>query len=190
MNNKEINDAMSVLSQLTSELEYEYIENGGEVTGSTEKMEEEIDAIKNLLNTEGVDSLGRWLKAKEDKIKTLKAEKDFVARQIQATEKSIEYIKAQVYKVMTATGTDRIKGTLGYSFAPAMSTTTSVDKSRLNEMFAEAIEKRVRDIIPNDVTISLGASVKLVDGDELPSYYIRTSSPSCKFMKPRAKSEE
>lgn len=70
MNTQEINEAIAKLNGLTWDLENAYIENGGEVTEETEKMEAVLAEVKGLLTTEGVDSLGRWLKAKQDEIKT------------------------------------------------------------------------------------------------------------------------
>ena len=93
MNNTEIRDALSRLHEMENFLEEEYENNGGEVTEHTEAQESAIAALRELLTTEGVDSLGRWLKAKEDQIKSLKAEKDSVTRQINAANNTIDYIK-------------------------------------------------------------------------------------------------
>ncbi len=191
MNNKDINNAIAQLQELEYYLVEEYENNGGEVTDYTEQQEKSIEALRELLTTEGVDTLGRWLKSKEDEVKTLKAEKDYVARQIEKANNTIDYIKTQVFNLMNATGVDKVKGSLGYAFSPTMSVKTSVNKDVLNEMFMEKIEEKVRGLIPQDVTITLGASVKaLPDGDILPAYYTRTESPSCRFTKPRASKEE
>ena len=111
MNNKDINAALAALNESVFQLEEEYMENGGEVTESTEQQEQYIESLKALLEDEGIDSLGRWLKSKEDLIKTLKAERDSVTRQIKKTEDGIEYIKSQIYQVLTAIGKDKVKGT-------------------------------------------------------------------------------
>ena len=65
MNNKDINAALAALNEGMCLLEEEYIENGGEVTETTEAMEAQIESIRTLLEGEGIDSLGRWLKTKE-----------------------------------------------------------------------------------------------------------------------------
>lgn len=194
MNNTDIKNALSKIQEMEFYLEEEYMENGGEVTDSTEQKEQAIAAVKELLNTEGVDSLGRWLASVQDKITRLKAEKDAVTRQINAANSTIDYIKYMVNEVLTKTGEAKVKGTF-YSFAPTTSVKTEVEKSVLKEMYQEKVESILRDndIIPADVTISLGASVSaLPEGSELPAYYTRTETPSCKFTKPRAskKSEE
>ena len=92
MNNRDITAALAALEEASFLLEEEYEMNGGEVTEETEAQEEYIESLKALLEDEGIDSLGRWLKSKEDLIKTLKAERDSVNRQIKKTENGIEYI--------------------------------------------------------------------------------------------------
>lgn len=191
MDYKELQDILSTLEYTSYKLEETYVENEGEVTEETELMEGEITAMKTLLNTEGVDLLGRWLKGKEDKKKALKAEKDFLTRQMEAIDKTIDFIKSQMFKVMVATGQEKIKGDLGYTFATATSTKTEVDKELLKEYFQEQVNEALKDILPPDVSVTLTASVsKVEEGAELPSYYNRTETPTIRFTKPRAKKEE
>lgn len=194
MNNTDIKSAIAELSTTMFLLEEEYMENGGEVTEYTATMEANIERLKVLLTTEGVDSLGRWLKSKEDQIKSLKAERDSVTRQIKSCENTIDNIKTQINNVLVATEQEKVKGTF-YSFAATTSETTSVDKDALKEQFMEAVEKKLRGgknpVIPVDVTITLGASIKNVpEGAEIPSYYLKESKPSVKFTKPRASKED
>lgn len=194
MNNTDIKSAIAELSTTMFLLEEEYMENGGEVTEYTATMEANIERLKVLLTTEGVDSLGRWLKSKEDQIKSLKAERDSVTRQIKSCENTIDYIKTQINNVLVATEQEKVKGTF-YSFAATTSETTSVDKDALKEQFMDAVEKKLRSgknpVIPVDVTITLGASIKNVpEGAEIPSYYLKESKPSVKFTKPRASKED
>lgn len=194
MNNTDIKSAIAELSTTMFLLEEEYMENGGEITEYTTTMEANIERLKVLLTTEGVDSLGRWLKSKEDQIKSLKAERDSITRQIKSCENTIEYIKTMVNHVLVSTGEEKVKGTC-YSFAATTSETTSVDKDALNLKFMDAVEKKLRGgknpVIPVDVTITLGASIKNVpEGAEIPSYYLHNTKPSVKFTKPRASKEE
>lgn len=191
MNNKEINAALAALNEATFLLDEEYEMNGGEVTEETEAQEEYIESLKALLEDEGIDSLGRWLKSKEDLIKTLKAERDSVNRQIKKTEDGIEYIKVQIYNVLTALGKDKVKGTF-YSFAPAISRKTEVDKEILEEKYLAEVNNALEQILPPWVSFKLSASVKAVPGDmeEMPSEFKVVETPSCKFVKPRAKKEE
>lgn len=191
MNNHDINATIETLSEMSYVLETLYIENEGEITEETEQMEEQIGILKELLTSEGIDSLGRWLKGVEDSIKTLKAEKDYLTRTINAKTNTIDYIKAQMHRVLGVAGLTEIKGSNGYKFASTISRTTSVDKETLKEMYNEKVQKALEDVLPSDVTITLGASVSLVpEGQELPTYYKVTETPSCKFTKPRAKKGE
>lgn len=191
MNNKDINAALAALNEATFLLDEEYEMNGGEVTEETEAQEEYIESLKALLEEEGIDSLGRWLKSKEDLIKTLKAERDSVNRQIKKTEDGIEYIKTQIFNVLTALGKDKVKGTF-YSFAPSISRKTEVDKEILEEKYLAIVNNALEQILPPWVSFKLSASVKAVPGDmeELPSEFKVTETPTCKFVKPRAKKEE
>lgn len=192
MNNKEINAALAALNEATFLLDEEYMENGGEVTESTEQQEQYIESLKALLEDEGIDSLGRWLKSKEDLVKTLKAERDSVTRQIKNTEDGIEFIKSQIFNVLTAIGKDKVKGSLGYSFAPTISRKTEVDKEILEEKYLGIVNNALEQILPPWVSYKLSASIKAVPGDmeEMPSEFKVVETPSCKFIKPRAKKEE
>ena len=194
MNNKEINSLIESLNASMWAFENYMVENEGVCDEASDQMEEQIGILKELLTTEGIDSLGRWLKAKEDEIKSLKAEKDYITRKINAATGTIDYIKTQMNKILTAAQMQEIKGANGYKFQVTTSIKTEVDKEILKELFLDKVEKKLRGgknpVIPADVTFSLGASVSLVpEGAVLPSYYKRTSSPSCKFTKPRASKE-
>ena len=206
MNNKEINSLIESLNASMWAFENYMVENEGVCDEASDQMEEQIGILKELLTTEGIDSLGRWLKAKEhggyfvallkekDEIKSLKAEKDYITRKINAATGTIDYIKTQMNKILTAAQMEEIKGANGYKFKVTTSTKTEVDKEILKALFLDKVEKKLRGgknpVIPADVTFSLGASVSLVpEGAKLPSYYMRTSSPSCQFSKPRASKE-
>ena len=191
MDYKELQDILSSLDYASYKLEQTYIENEGEVTEETELLEAEVSALTVLLNTEGVDYLGEWLKAKEDRKKALKAEKDFVARRIEANDRSIEFIKDKIRELMDATGCVKVKGDLGYAFSAYTSTKTEVDKDILKATFQEKVEEALKDILPADITVTLGASVsKLEEGSDLPEWYRVTETPAVRFTKPRARKED
>lgn len=190
MNNTDIKSALDALAQISLELEDKFIESEGECTEETDYLEEEQTAIQLLLTTEGVDSLGRWLKSKEDEKKSLKAEKDYISRRINAVDNTIDYIKGQIYIVMNATGMEKIKGSNGYTFTPTISETTSVDKEVLKTSYSERVEKAIREAnIPDYIGVSLTASSSVAkekgvnEGDE--NLFIVTSRPTAKFTKPR-----
>lgn len=194
MNNTEIRDALSRLHEMEYFLEEEYENNGGEVTEHTEEQESAIAALRELLTTEGVDSLGRWLKAKEDQIKSLKAEKDSVTRKINAANNTIDYIKTQINALMVQTGMEKVKGTF-YSFAPTTSVKTEVDKELLKTLYEEKVKTAmIQACIPAYVGVTLTASSTkakefgVVEGDE--GLFTETISPSVRFTKPRASKEE
>ena len=190
MDYKEIQDLLSALDYASYKLETLYVENEGEVTEETELLEGQVSAMRALLNGEGVDSLGRWLKGKEDKKKAIKAEKDYLSRQIEAIDKTIAFIKSKINEVMVATGCEKVKGELGYSFSTTVSTTTAVDKDLLRDIYQARVEDAVKGILPDDVSVTLTASVsKVAEGAELPEYYNRTETPTVRFSKPRATKE-
>ena len=194
MDYKELQDILSTLDYTAYKLESLYVENEGEVTDETELLEGQVEAMKTLLNGEGVDFLGRWLKGKEDKKKAIKAEKDYLTRQMEAIDKTISFIKAKINEVMTATGCEKVKGELGYSFATAISKTTQVDKELLAASYAEKVETAIREAhVPPYIGVTLTASSTKyeqfgIDGvdDEL---FVTTETPTVRFTKPRASKE-
>lgn len=194
MNNTEIRDALYKLQQMEFLLDEEYENNGGEVTEHTEEQESAIAAIRELLTTEGVDSLGRWLKSKEDEIKTLKAEKDAVTRKINAVNNTIDYIKTQINLLMTQTGVEKVKGTF-YSFAPTTSVKTEVDKELLKALYEDKVKSALADaMIPAYVGFTLTASATKAKEygvrKEDAGLFTEITSPSVRFTKPRASKED
>lgn len=190
MNNNDIKNALAALSETMYLLEEEYIENGGEVTVHTTAMEANIERLRILLTTEGVDSLGRWLKSKEDQMKALKAEQDSVKRQIKSCENTIDYIKTMVNMVLTSTGQEKVKGTF-YSFATSISRKTEVDKEILEQKY-RGIVAEVDGKLPPWVSVRLSASVSAIPTDwelGMPEEFVCTETPSVKFTKPRASKE-
>ena len=194
MDYKEMNQILAELDQAINSLEELYIEGGGEITEETEQMEEHISGLKELLTKDGIDLLGAWLKAKEDRKKSLKAERDYITRQMAAIDETIEFIKGTVNQVMVATGQDKIKGDRGYSFAATTSVKTEVDKDVLKTIYADRIEEAIRNAhIPAYVGVTLTASSTkaaefgVVEGDE--EIFHTTETPSVRFTKPRASKE-
>lgn len=191
MTSREIDGLLDRMRQLTGDLEAMYIENGGEVTPATEAADAEVAGIAETLLTEGVDSLGRWLRSKQDEVAAVKAEQDYLARRKKSVENTVDYIKAKITEVMAATGRTKVKGELGYAFAAYDAVKTTVDTERLSEEYGAAVEKAVREAgIPEWVTVKLGASSALVpEGQELPDVFDRSVTPSVKFTKPRTAKE-
>ena len=194
MNNKEINSLIESLNASMWAFENYMVENDGVCDEASDQMEERIGILKELLTTEGIDSLGRWLKAKEDEIKSLKAEKDYITRKINAATGTIDYIKSQMNKLLKASGMEEIKGVNGYKFQVTTSTKTEVDKDVLKTIYADRIEEAIRAAhIPAYVGVTLTASstkaaeLGIVEGDE--EIFHTTEKPSVRFTKPRATKE-
>lgn len=194
MDYKEMNQVLANLDQAMHTLEDLYIEGEGEITEETEQLEAQISSLKVLLSGEGIDLLGGWLKAKEDKKKSLKAERDYITRQMNAIDETIEFIKTKVNQLMVATGQEKIKGDRGYSFATTISTKTEVDKDVLKALYADKVEEAIRAAhIPAYVGVSLTASsskaneLGVVEGDE--EIFVTTEKPTIRFTKPRAGKE-
>ena len=194
MDYKEMNQALATLAKATIALEETYMENEGEITEETEQMEQEISGLQELLTTEGIDLLGGWLKAKEDKKKSLKAEKDYITRQMAAIDETIDFIKDKVNELMKATGQEKIKGDRGYSFTTTHSVKTDVDKDVLKALYADKVEEAIRAAhIPAYVSVSLTASstkaneLGVLEGDE--EIFSTTEKDTVTFRKPKASKE-
>ena len=194
MDYKEMNQVLVNLDQTINTLEETYMENEGEITEETEQMEQEISGLQELLTTEGIDLLGGWLKAKEDKKKSLKAEKDYITRQLAAIDETIEFIKDKITEVMKATGQEKIKGDRGYSFTATHSVKTDVDKDVLKALYADKVEEAIRAAhIPAYVGVTLTASstkaneLGVLEGDE--EIFSTTEKETVTFRKPKASKE-
>lgn len=194
MDYKELNQVLATLDQATIALEETYMENEGEITEETEQMEQEISGLQELLTTEGIDLLGGWLKAKEDKKKSLKAEKDYITRQMAAIDETMDFIKDKVTEVMKATGQEKIKGDRGYSFTATHSVKTDVDKDVLKALYADKVEEAIRAAhIPAYISVSLTASstkaneLGVLEGDE--EIFSTTEKDTVTFRKPKASKE-
>jgi chromosome segregation ATPase len=194
MDYKEMNQILADLDQAMVTLEETYIENDGEVTEETEQLEAQISGLQELLTGEGIDLLGGWLKAKEDKKKSLKAEKDYITRQMAAIDETIDFIKGKISQVLKATGQEKVKGDRGYSFTATISSKTEVDKDVLKAIYADKVEEAIRAAhVPAYVGVTLTASstkaadLGVVEGDE--EIFVTTEKPSVRFTKPRATKE-
>ena len=189
-----MNQVLADLDQAMFTLEETYIENEGEVTEQTEELEQKISGLKELLTKDGIDLLGAWLKAKEDKKKSLKAEKDYITRQMTAIDETIDFIKTRVCQVLEATGQEKVKGERGYSFAAITSVKTEVNKDVLKDLYANKVEEAIRAAgVPAYVGVTLTASSTkyaecgVIGVDE--EIFVTTEKPSVRFTKPRASKE-
>lgn len=190
----ELMKAVAKLNTKVTALEETFMDNGGEVTEETEALSSEISNLRDFLSTDGVDVLGRWLRAKEDEKKAFKAEKDYLTRKIQNTDRTIEFIKGRLAAVMDACGMDKAKGLHGYSFTRTTSTSTSIDKEWLNDRYADAVADMKEALhLPAYVTLTLGASVTAAKNTEvLPDdepIFVSETKDTITFRKPKADKE-
>lgn len=188
---RDINAALAAIETASRMQEEILLENGGEVTEEVESMEQQMADLQVLLSGEGIDTLGRWLKSKEDRKAALKAEKARIDQMMKATDNTIDYIKRLAYDVIRHTGRDKAKGLL-YSFVPYTSEKTEVDKDRVNELYRETAENALKAAgVPDYITLTLGASVKRVEeGEPLPDVFSVSRENTCRFNKPRMPKED
>lgn len=185
---------LSDLDRKMDALEDLYIENEGEVTEETEQAEAEISGLQELISGEGIDMLGGWLKAKEDRKKALKAEKDYITRQMTAIDGTIDFIKDKITEVLKKTGKDKVKGERGYSFTASHSVKTEVNKDVLKYNYDFKVEQAIRAAgIPDYIGFSLTASSTkasefgVLEGDE--EIFTTTEKDTVTFRKPKASKE-
>lgn len=187
-----MNQVLAELDQAVLQREDLLVESEGEVTEEIQALEDRIIGFQDILTTEGVDLLGRWLKAKEDRKKALKAEKDYISRQMAAIDETIDFIKVKVNQVLTAAGEEKVKGECGYAFKATTSVTTIINKEDLDKRYLEqAIDGARRNGLPEWLDIQLKATttrMKEAGGNAL-LYLEEISKPTCTFTKPRASKE-
>lgn len=187
---KEINAAIASLEALAWHLDNELVENGGEVTEEIQNQLDIQEDLLALLDGEGIDSLGRWLKQVQDRKAALKAEKDTIARHIDACTATEDYIRQQVRKALDLLGKDKAKGEC-YSFTANDSRQVTADNDAVKALYAEKVEHAIREAgVPGYISVSLRASSSAVpEGEELPDIFKVTITPTTTFRKPRASKE-
>lgn len=190
MDYKELQDILSSLDYASYKLEETFAENEGEVTEETDLLEAEVSALKTLLNTEGVDYLGRWLKGKEDKRKAIKAEMDYLKRQAAAIDETIAFIKEKISEVMRATGCEKVKGSLGYTFATYTSEKTTILADELDRIYLDTVKAAARLAgLPDWVDVTLKATATAAKEAGADEFIETTTAETVRFTKPRANKE-
>lgn len=185
---KEFVGRLGQLQAYQDELENAYVENGGEMTEDTAILEGMKAEVAKVLEKD-VDALGRWLKAVGDEKITLKAEKDYIQRRINAKEETEDFVKFWAGQALRLLGKDKVKGENGYSFTQYTSRTVRANTEVLKERYLQqALDAIHAAGIPACVTITLGASSSLVpEGAELPDFFTVKVEETSKFAKPRAR---
>ena len=188
---QDIKSALAALTALSAELENAYLENGGEVTAETEELEAQIAAISDLLEGEGIDTLGRWLKAKEDELATYKAEKAVADRKIKSVQNTMDFVKEIIGQVLRATGREKVKGAF-YTFSQYTSTKTSYKADAVDADYLELATEAARKAgLPDYIDVALKTTAtRIADWSvsheyEGANYLVVDSTETCKFTKPR-----
>lgn len=191
METKEIKRAIDDLAIMSHLLEDDYVNNGGEVTEETERKERQIAALRELLTTEGIDSLGHWLKAKEDEVANLKAEKAYIDRKIKANAQTMDYIKTVANGILKAGGVEAVKGALGYKFTRYESVKTSVLTDELDKDWLDLVTKAARDAgLPDCIDVALKTTATRLEDAYYDQYVNKETADTCKFNKPRVAKED
>lgn len=181
----DIKDALLHLELVTFTLEDNYQENGGEITPETEQLEGIKAAIEDLLTTEGVDSLGRWLKRKQDEIVAAKAEKAAADRRVRSLQKTEEFIKFQISELLRKTDTDKVAGTY-YNFQRAVSTKNSVKEFELAMDWSAKVNKAARAAgLPECIDVELKTNTTRLKAAGLDEYVATVETDTVAFRKPR-----
>lgn len=192
MTYNEIQEALIKFRIAGAELEDAFIESEGEVTEATEDKEQIREAIKELLCTDGVDSLGRWLKSLNDDKETFKAEKEMADKRIKNIDKRIDFVKEAIFDIMRETETDKVTGKF-YTFKPYVSEKTIVNKELLLMNYEQRVKEALQAAqIPSYIKTTLSASVKAVEEfgevcEEDAELFSVERHNTCKFTKPSTK---
>ena len=184
---KDIMSAKDALEAIKRDLIDAYEANGGEITEETEALEAQREAIADLLEGEGIDTLGRWYKSVEDEKATYKAEKAAADRKIKATEKTLDYIKQVVGDVLRVTGREKVKGAF-YSFQQFTSKQTSYDADAVDAEYLDKVVAAARAAgLPECIDVALKTTASRLQADEDNARFVSvTENPTSKFTKPRS----
>lgn len=189
MNYKDLTEAICELDKLAYNVETILDENGGELTEEVENMMNAQDALAELVQGEGVDMLGRWLKSIDDREATYKAEKKYCEAKIKGVQRTRDFVKDMMADIFARLGIDKVKGKFGYSFSRYTSNTTEVNKGALEANYRERVLAALQEILPPYISIELKASSSVAkefgvrpDDDML---FINNSKETIKITKPR-----
>lgn len=184
---KQIHELIDKIHGYTQDVEDLYEENGGEVTYETEGLEERIAQMKELLQDDGIDALGRWLAAKQHQIEVAKAEREIVNRRIKGIEATIDYIKSLVGTVLDTTGETAAKGYY-YTFKRGTSTKRSVLQEEIDKAYLDEVRMVAKKVgLPDCIQVVLKTTTGALADAGLAEYYVNVeTAPSVTFLKPNA----
>ena len=189
MKYKDIQDALATLNRLSVELEDQYIENEGEVTEETEELEARKAAIEDLLQNDGIDALGRWLKVKEDEVKMWKAEKAAADRKVKSAQNTVDFVKAKIAEVMAMTGMDKAKGAY-YSFSKYVSEKSSVNQDEVDRLYLDVATSAAHDAgLPAYIDVVLKTNTTALKEWGATDLIDTVTGDAVRFTKPRGAKE-
>ena len=189
MKYKDIQDALATLNRLSLELEDQYIENEGEVTEETEELEARKAAIEDLLQNDGIDALGRWLKVKEDEVKMWKAEKAAADRKVKSAQNTVDFVKAKIAEVMALTGMEKAKGSY-YSFSKYVSEKSVVDYEEIERIWGPQVNAALEGIgLPTCLKVEFKTTTGALKEAGEDEFVQTTTADAVRFTKPRGAKE-
>ena len=189
MTYKDIQDALATLARLSELLEAQYYENEGEVTEETEELEARKAAIQDLLQNDGIDALGRWLKMKEDEVKMWKAEKSAADRKVKSAQNTVDFVKSKIAEVMAMTGMDKAKGAY-YSFSKYVSEKSAVDQDELDRIYLDVASSAAHAAgLPDYVDVVLKTTTTALKDAEATEFIQTSTADAVRFTKPRGSKE-
>lgn len=194
------NDIKAILADLSRkkwEIENALEENGGELTPELLQEIADIDELKALLEGEGIDALGRQLKAVQDEREALKAEADAAARKVKNTKAYEDYLKWLIGQAMDALGAERVKGTY-YGFKRGTSTKGSVNTEAVDAAYLEAATEAARNAgLPDFLDVAIVTNVTRLrewaqanGSDAVADFLVEETTPSLTFSKPRSNTKK
>ena len=185
----DIQDALANLARLSELLEEQYIANEGEVTEETEELEARKAAIQDLLQNDGIDALGRWLKVKEDEVKMWKAEKAAADRKVKSAQNTVDFVKAKIAEVMALTGMDKAKGAY-YSFSKYVSEKSSVNQDEMDRLYLDIATSAAHDAgLPAYIDVVLKANTTTLKEWGATELIDTVTGDAVRFTKPRGAKE-
>ena len=187
---QELQEQLARLARLAEERENRLIENEGLVTPDIEAIEAEIDFVSSFLQGPGIDELGRWMKATEDKMNTYKAEKAAADRKVKATQNTLDFIKAKIAEVMVATGMDKAKGSY-YSFTKYVSEKSSVNQDEVDRLYLDVATSAAHDAgLPAYIDVVLKTNTTALKEWGATDLLDVTKADAVRFTKPRKAKED
>jgi hypothetical protein len=189
MKYNDIQDALATLARLSELLEDQYVENEGEVTEETEALEERKAAIQDLLQNDGIDALGRWLKVKEDEVKMWKAEKAAADRKVKSAQNTVDFVKSKIAEVMDAVGMEKAKGSY-YSFSKYVSEKSAVNQEELERIWLDIASSAAHAAgLPAYVDVVLKTTTTALKDAEATEFIQTSTADAVRFTKPRGTKE-